>query len=214
MLVKIAGIEDDPTAWQETRDAVREFLHVTEPDPATGSEERLRLYHASFGDFLRGKKFGEFLETSHARLWSLCAEWDRLHGYEREYALRFAVEHLVGCIDERKPTDRREELWDLLCDINFLEAKAEAGSVVNLKDDFDEAVNALENSAPSESATVRLACPGVAGGPSFRGPASRVIVPVPVESMLVVRLTRGRGTHRVRIIGSPDAMARKRPEAL
>jgi WD40 repeat protein len=128
-------------AWDLTLRRLIEYLTVTHYDEDGASETVYRIYHESFADFLRSK-----LATDRDRyerlLADYCLRWAELPaGYARLYALRFGPAHLMAA-----------RQWDavetLLTDLEFLEAKTEAGLIFDLTADLTAAVRLLPEDRP------------------------------------------------------------------
>jgi WD40 repeat protein len=110
-------------------------------------EGRYAVYHKSLADWLtddelRGTCYYVSRRRGHELLADLCwGEYRRGARALSAYALAHLPSHLLGA-------RRWGDLAHVLCDLPFLEAKAEAGLVFNLADDFTEAVRQLPPEAP------------------------------------------------------------------
>ncbi len=128
-------------AWDLVLRRLIEYLTVTHYDEEQASETVYRIYHESFAEFLRFK-----LTTDRDRyerlLAEYCLRWAELPaGYARLYALRFGAVHLLAA-------GKWDAVEALLNDLDFLEAKTEAGLVFELAGDFAAAVRLLPEDRP------------------------------------------------------------------
>ena len=149
---------------------------------------RRAVYHKSFADWLTETKnprpAGRFYVSprrGHERLAAWCwAEYQR--GAQKMSALRSAPPARAS--DRSRPLGRP---GGLLCDLPFLEAKAEAGYVFDLAMDFTRAVERLPGDHPCPPSPA-ADLPGSARRHPVPRPPSHDAVPVPLEPLLVVRL--------------------------
>ena len=114
----------------------------------------------------------------HERLADWCwSEYQRDPRRMSPYALRHLPAHLMAAA-------RRDDLANLLRDLPYLEAKAEAGLVFDLAMDFTRAVERFPRpsrpSSPAADGAGPPLRPPLPGSPSHRA------VPVPLEPVLVV----------------------------
>jgi WD40 repeat protein len=118
--------------WDFALRRLAEYLTAIEDEEDGVRATFYRVYHESFADFLRAKVAVD-RQRLHGRLADWCADWSRLpEGYGRTYALRFGPRHLLAA-------GRPDRAADLLLDLSFVEAKAEAGFVFELAGDFTAA---------------------------------------------------------------------------
>ena len=105
------------------------------------------LFHGTFADFVR-QHLKDDLEESQSRLADYCREQlkKRKLSYEYAYALRFGPAHLMR-VAEHDP-QHWNHLEELLTDIFFLEAKAQAGFVFELATDLSSAWQAMPSFRP------------------------------------------------------------------
>jgi WD40 repeat protein len=107
-----------------------------------------RLYHETFADFLRSKPAID-RKKSRKQLADACRQWaDIPPGYGQTYALRFGPRHLLE-------DERASDAADLLLDIGFLEAKAQAGMIFELAADL-QAVSASASLTPVQRGRLEL----------------------------------------------------------
>jgi WD40 repeat protein len=127
--------------WDVALRRLAEYLTVTEDEEKGARLTLYRVYHESFADFLRTKAAPD-RERVMRRLADYCLRWQDLpDGYGRRYALGPGPRHLLE-------VGRTESAAQLLLDLAFLEAKAQAGLVFELVADFTAVVTALPESDP------------------------------------------------------------------
>ena len=128
-------------AWDLALRRLIEYLTVTPYAEEQANETVYRIYHESFADFLRLKLATDRDRYEHL-LAEYCLRWAELPaGYARLYALRFGPAHLMA-------TGQWDAVETLLTDLEFLEAKTEAGMVFELAGDFAAAVRLLPEDRP------------------------------------------------------------------
>jgi WD40 repeat protein len=128
--------------WAFVRRRLGEYTETWLPEGVAAPY--YRIYHETFADFIRTKVL---VDGDRRRLHSLIADFclrTPSDDYARKYALRFAPRHL-------QHAERWDELYGLLTDLPFLEAKTQAGLVFDLARDFDEVAKRLpaSDSEPS-----------------------------------------------------------------
>ncbi len=126
-----------------------EYLTVVEVEEDGERETFYRVYHESFAEFLRAK-----VSPDRRRLASVladyCRNWnEHAPGRGRLYSLRFGPEYLLHAA-EHDPR-RWNHLEDLLTDIFFLEAKAQAGFVFELANDLSSAWQSMPSDHPTRT---------------------------------------------------------------
>jgi hypothetical protein len=121
--------------WDFALRHLAEYLTMVQKGEDGLRETVYRVYHESFADFLRAKVETHQLDLRN-RFADYCLRWSVIpDGYGRTYALRFVARHLLEA-------GRNGEAVTLLLDLVFLEAKTEAGMVLELTEDFSRVVEA------------------------------------------------------------------------
>ncbi len=133
-----------------------------DPNVALAGEEKaeptnvVSLFHGTFADFVR-QHLKDDLAESKSQLADYCREQlkKRKPSYEYAYALRFGPAHLMRAAEH----DPRHwnHLEELLTDIFFLEAKAQAGFVFELATDLSSAWQAMPADRPMRTILKLLA---------------------------------------------------------
>lgn len=127
--------------WEFAFRHLAEYLTVLRYDEDNAEETFFRIYHESFAEFLR-KKVAADQSTLENLFADFCLGWSRHQGgCGRSYSLRFATSHLCAA-------GRFGQAADILCDWEFLEAKAEAGVVIELLSDFSNTIYGLASGDP------------------------------------------------------------------
>ena len=93
-----------------------------------------RIYHFSFREFVRARLHPD-LKPFHTRWTRMLRGWRELEGHEYDYALRHLPRHLAGA-------GRGRELGTLLIDLEYIEAKCDAGLTYDLVSDYQTALAA------------------------------------------------------------------------
>ena len=133
-----------------------------DPNVAMAGEENaeptnvVNLFHGTFADFVRQHLKDDLVESK-SQLADYCREQLKKPkpSYEYAYALRFGPAHLMSAAEH----DPRHwnQLEELLTDIFFLEAKAQAGFVFDLATDLSSAWQAMPADRPKRTILKLLA---------------------------------------------------------
>jgi WD40 repeat protein len=123
-LIALAGL---PLLLEDCRDRLLEMSQFL----LDVGENRFKPWHQGLVDFVRGQILGTAGVRQTEELF--CTWLRRPAAQLGRYGLRYRVQHLLAA-------GRAEEVLELMTDLSFLEARAQAGQVYELGADFHDAV--------------------------------------------------------------------------
>lgn len=134
--------------WRKVRAVLEEYLYIKPADPGVAQEDRIRVFHASFRDYLRIHVYERDDREAHRMLATACQRWREYADTSREYSLRYVVFHAIGGSAD-------EHAQKLAEDYEFLETQAEAGFVTSLKNNLDSIAERLRETGNPASGLIQ-----------------------------------------------------------